>query len=177
MGPGKLLSYLPEQLKQAIKDRVYPSLLPEGDIAPEWQLQAHDRTWHRLGPYWSVMVFLPFCPQQPRVLNMLDSIQQNHEKLRAVDARVVVMMPAEEAPLTELASSRSLDYPLLTDRGASVARLYRAAIQLPLHPMIIPTAYLVNPNKKIRLANRGTPALEAIYRSIQALRETTRGGM
>ena len=37
------------------------------------------------------------------------------------------------------------------------------------------TVYLVNPDKKIRLANRGAPPVEAIIRSIQALKATKAG--
>jgi alkyl hydroperoxide reductase subunit AhpC len=42
---------------------------------------------------------------------------------------------------------------------------------------VIRTVYLVNPDKKIRLANRGAPSVEAIVRSIEALQQATRDGM
>jgi len=42
---------------------------------------------------------------------------------------------------------------------------------------VLRSVYLVNPERKIRLANRGAPSVEAIVRSIQALQQATRDGM
>jgi hypothetical protein len=58
-----------------------------------------------------------------------------------------------------------------------VARQFRACIQLPLRPMYVRTVYLVNPERKIRLANRGAPSVSAIVRSVEALQQAARGGM
>jgi hypothetical protein len=42
---------------------------------------------------------------------------------------------------------------------------------------VIPTLYLVNPERKVRLANRGFPSVEAVVRSIEALQQATRAGV
>jgi hypothetical protein len=42
---------------------------------------------------------------------------------------------------------------------------------------VLRTVYLVNPERKIRLANRGAPAVAAIVRSVEALQQATRGKM
>jgi alkyl hydroperoxide reductase subunit AhpC len=43
--------------------------------------------------------------------------------------------------------------------------------------MYVRTVYLVNPERKIRLANRGAPSVSAIVRSVEALQQAARGGM
>ncbi|HND34963.1 MAG TPA: hypothetical protein PLA94_33400, partial [Myxococcota bacterium] len=70
-----------------------------------------------------------------------------------------------------------IDFPLLTDRGGSVARQFRACLQLPLRPVFLRTVYLVNPERKLRLGNRGTPSVEAILRSVVALQQVAKAGM
>jgi hypothetical protein len=42
---------------------------------------------------------------------------------------------------------------------------------------MIPSLYLVNPERKLRLSNRGMPSIAAVVRSIQALQQATRQGM
>lgn len=177
MGIGHHLSKLPSPLKEFIKERIYPAPLMEGAQAPEWHLQAQDRSWHRQGRFWVVMHFLPACTAQPVVQQALRELQAHQAELKALKARVYAVMPAEEADLQQVVADFNLDYPLLTDRGASVARLFKAALQVPLKPLVIPTVYLVNPQGKIRLANRGAPSIAAVVRSIQALQESTRNGM
>ena len=177
MGFGRFLTRLPDPVKDAIKERVWPRALAEGEMVPEWHLQAHDRTWHRQGPHWSILHFLPSCPDDPRIGTALDDLQARLEGFRSLKAEVWAVMMEEEAALQGIAATHGLTFPLLTDRGGSVSRLFRAAIQLPLHPMVLPTLYVVNPQKKVRLANRGFPSVEAVFRSIQALQQAARGGM
>jgi len=177
MGPHAALSRLPEPVKRILKERIYPRLLAEGEIVPEWHLQAHDREWHRQGVFWSVMQFLPACPGDPRIGAQLRALEQHAARLRELKARVFAILPAEEADLSAIAACHGLGFPLLTDRGASVSRRFAAAIQLPLHPVVIPTLYLVNPERRIRLANRGFPSIEAVVRSIEALQQATRDGL
>jgi hypothetical protein len=42
MGFRDLIGKVPTPLKQALKDKVYPDLIPEGELAPEWHLQDQD---------------------------------------------------------------------------------------------------------------------------------------
>ncbi|MFH1469420.1 MAG: redoxin domain-containing protein [Pseudomonadota bacterium] len=177
MGPHAALSRLPEPLKRVVKERLYPRPLTEGTVVPEWHLQAHDREWHRQGVFWSVMQFLPACPEDPRVGAQLESLERHHARLKELKARVFAVLPAEEAALQGIAARHGLSFPLLTDRGLSVSRRFAAALQIPLHPVVIPTLYLVNPERRVRLANRGYPSVEAVVRSIEALQQATRAGM
>ncbi len=177
MGLRSSLSKLPEPVKLALKDHIYPALLAEGETVPEWHLQAHDREWHRQGVYWSVMQFMPACPGDPQVERQLLDMQKHHARFQELDARVFAILPAEETQLSALAGRLGLDFALLTDRGASVSRQFRACIQLPLRPLMVPAMYLVNPKREVRLSNRGYPSVEAVARSIEALQQATRRGM
>lgn len=177
MPVGRMLRNLPEPVKEAIKARVWPRPLAEGEAVPEWHLQAQDRTWHRQGAHWSVMHFLPSCQDDPRIGTALEDLEQHRQALDGLGVRAFAVMMEEEDSTRAIAQHHGLGLPLLTDRGASVSRLFRAAIQLPLRPIVIPTLYLVNPSRKVRLANRGYPSVEAILRSVQALQQATRAGM
>jgi peroxiredoxin len=171
------LSKLPEPSKRWLKDALLPQPLPEGEIVPEWHLQAHDRSWHRQGVYWSLMQFMPASPEDPRVEAQLLELQRHHARLEELKAKVFAVIPAEEDVLQRLAERLGLSFPLLTDRGASVSRRFHAAVQLPLYSVMVPTLYLVNPQRKIRASNRGYPSVEAMVRSIEALTQATRAGM
>ncbi len=177
MGLRSALSSLPESIKRPLKDALLPTPLPEGDAVPEWHLQAHDRSWHRQGVFWSVMQFMPADIEDPRVEAQLLELQRHHARLEELKARCYVVMPAEEDILQELQQRYQLSYWLLTDRGASVSRRFQAAVQLPLRSVMVPTLYLVNPQRKIRASNRGFPSIEAMVRSIEALEQATRAGM
>jgi peroxiredoxin len=170
------LSRLPEPLRRSIQTRAYPDLLAEGETAPEWHLQSWDGSWHRQGKHWSVLVFYPddagsVCTAQ------LSAFQAALPAFEALDVKVLGINPAEAASHRALAERAGITFPLLTDRGASVARRFRAAIQLPFAPMLLRAVYLVNPARTIRLANRGTPSVDALVRSVQALRAASRTGM
>ena len=173
------LSRLPTPLRRSIQERAYPALLAEGETAPEWHLQSWDGTWHRQGKHWTVMVFYPDDAGAPGAVSraQLAAFQSALPEFDALGVRVVGVNPAEAEPQRALAESAGITFPLLTDRGASVARRFRAAIQLPFSPMLLRAVYLVNPARTIRLANRGTPSVDAIVRTVQALQAASRTGM
>jgi len=167
---------VPTPVKQAVKDRLYPALLPEGETAPEWQLQGWDGKWHRLQKGWSILVFYP-ADDTPGCTRQLQEFQEHYAQLRDLGCEVYGVNPAEAQSHQAFAEAQGFDFPLLTDRGGSVARSYKASIPIGFKPRIIRTVYLVNPERKIRLANRGAPSVQAIIRSIQALQQATKGGM
>jgi peroxiredoxin len=177
MGLRAALSKLPEPAKRPLKEALLPKPLPEGETVPEWHLQAHDRSWHRQGVFWSLMQFMPYDLEEPRVEAQLLELERHHDRLVELGARVFAVMPAEEPELQALQQRLGLSFWLLTDRGASVSRRFHAAVQLPLYSLMVPTLYLVNPKKTIRASNRGYPSIEAMVRSIEALKQATRAGM
>ncbi|MES2639758.1 MAG: peroxiredoxin family protein [Myxococcota bacterium] len=170
------LSRLPAPLKRGIQERVYPTLLPEGETAPEWHLQSWDNSWHRHGKHWSVMVFYPQDGgEEDRV--QLTSFQEHAADFTRLGVKIYAFNPAEGPSHEAFAKELGLTFPLLTDRGGSVARQFKSCLQIPTAPMYLRTVYLVNPERKIRLGNRGTPSVAAIVRSVQALQQVTRAGM
>jgi len=173
---GGLVRRLPDPVKQVIKAQVYPELLAEGETAPEFQLQHHDDSWHRLKKQWSILVFYP-GDDTPGCTKQLQEFQAHHAQLKALGCEVYAINPAEAPSHRAFAEKYGFDFPVLTDRGGSVARRYKATVSLPLRTWILRTVYLINPERKIRLANRGTPSVEAIIRSIQALQQATKSGM
>lgn len=167
---------LPHPVQEAVRERVYPRLLAEGETAPEWHLQSWDNTWHRQGKHWSVMVFYPEDGgAQDR--EQLLAFQQRLEIFERLKVKVFGINVAESTSHQAFAEEAGIRFPLLTDRGGSVARQFRACVQLPLAPVFIRTVYLVNPERKLRLGNRGTPSVDAIIRSVEALQQASKTGM
>jgi alkyl hydroperoxide reductase subunit AhpC len=160
MSIRQTLSRLPAPLKRGIQDRVYPTLLPEGETAPEWHLQSWDDSWHRHGKHWSVLVFY----QEDGGVEdraQLAEFQAHLADFTGLGVKIFALNPAEGP----------------SHAGGSVARQFRACLQIPTAPMYLRTVYLLNPERKIRLGNRGTPSVAAIVRSIQALQQASRSGM
>jgi peroxiredoxin len=176
MSLRQTLSKLPDPVKTTIQERAYPKLLAEGETAPEWHLQASDDSWHRQGKSWSVMFFFVDGEQDPDRSELL-SFQKNLPEFTRLGAKVFAITNKETWTNADLVKDLGLGFPVLTDRGGPVARLFKACLQLPLRPMYLRAVYLVNPERKIRLANRGTPSVEAIVRSVEALQKATKAGM
>lgn len=170
------LARLPSPVKRAVQDRLYPALLPEGETAPEWHLQSWDDSWHRHGKHWSVLVFYP---EDGGAVDreQLRAFQEHLPEFQRLGVKVFGFNDAEGPSHKAFADEAGLTFPLLTDRGGSVARQFRACLQIPMAPMYLRTVYLVNPERKIRLGNRGTPSVAAIVRSVEALQQASRTGM
>jgi peroxiredoxin len=170
------LRKLPEPVRRGVQDRLYPRLLAEGETAPEWHLQSWDDSWHRQGKHWSVLIFyVDDAGAEDRA--QLQAFQAHKADFDRLGVKVFGVNGAEGPSHRALAEAAGITFPLLTDRGGPVARQFRACLQLPLSPMLVRAVYLVNPERKIRLANRGAPSVEAIVRSVEALQRATRGGM
>jgi peroxiredoxin Q/BCP len=172
-----LINKVPIPLKQAVKDAVYPDMIPEGELAPEWHLQDQHGKWHRMkGDGWALLVFYP-GDDTPGCTLQLQEFQGHLEKLNALGVSVYGVNPAEEGSHDAFAQKCNIGFPLLVDRGGSVCRQFRASLPMPYGIKVIRSVYLVNPERKIRLANRGAPSVEAIIRTIQALQQVTKAGM
>lgn len=167
---------LPSPVQDALRDRVYPNLLPEGDTAPEWHLQSWDDSWHRHGKHWSVLFFFADAAD-PSDRAELSALQAEAAAFSRLGTKVFAVNAGEGPAQKALADELGITFPLLTDRGGSVARLFRACVQLPMKPVYISTLYLINPERKVRLSNRGRPSIEAVVRSIEALQRATKTGM
>jgi peroxiredoxin len=85
--------------------------------------------------------------------------------------------PAEADSHKSFADKCGYEFPLLVDRGGSVSRQFQCSLPMPYGAKVIRSVYLINPERKIRLANRGAPSVEAIIRSVEALQQATKAGM
>ena len=170
------LGRLPAPVKRSLQETLYPKLLPEGETAPEWHLQSWDNSWHRHGKHWSLLVFYPLDGGAEDKAQLL-SVQAELTSLTRLGVKVFGFNQAEGPSHEAFAKELGLTFPLLTDRGGSVARQFRACLQVPTSPMYLRTVYLVNPERKIRLGNRGNPSIAAIVRSVEALQQASRTGM
>ncbi len=167
---------LPLALQESLRERFFPKLLPEGETAPEWHLQSWDNSWHRQGKHWSVMVFYvqDGGTQDREQLLAFQKLLPEFDRLKV---KIFGFNIAEAESHEAFATEAGITFPLLTDRGGSVARQFRACLQLPLRPVFLRTVYLVNPERKLRLGNRGNPSVEAILRSVAALQQVSKTGM
>jgi peroxiredoxin Q/BCP len=167
---------LPLSVQESLRERFFPKMLPEGETAPEWHLQSWDNSWHRQGKHWSVMVFYvqDGGTQDREQLLAFQKLLPEFERLKV---KVFGFNSAEAESHAAFAEEAGITFPLLTDRGGSVARQFRACLQLPLRPVFLRTVYLVNPERKLRLGNRGNPSVEAILRSVAALQQVSKTGM
>ena len=107
----------------------------------------------------------------------LGDIEAHVARFQELGCHAVSISRASPDALARLAEELTLSFPLLTDSDCTVATQFHAAIQIPSGPLTIPSMYLVNPERKIRLSNRGMPSVAAVLRSIQALQQATRQGM
>ena len=177
MGLRDLIQKVPTPVIQAVKDRVYPDMLPEGELAPEWHLQDQHGEWHRMkGKQWAIMVFYP-SDDTPGCTLQLQEFQKHKDQLDALSVSVFGVNPAEAVSHATFADKCGIGFPLLVDRGGSVSRQFRCSLPVPYGVRVIRSVYLINPERKIRLANRGAPSVEAIIRSIEALQQVTKAGM
>lgn len=170
------LKKLPDPIKRSLQENLYPKMLPEGETAPEWHLQAADGNWHRQGKHWSVMVFYPEDGGEEDIAQ-LQEFQKYIKDFERLGVKVFGINQAEAESHVAFAQAQGLTFPLLVDRGGSVARQFRSCIQIPTAPMYIRSVYVVNPERKIRLGNRGNPSVEAIVRSVEALQTASKTGM
>jgi peroxiredoxin len=173
----RLTRRVPGPLKRRMRDALHPPMLREGENAPEWNLFGTDGAWHAPGDHWSLLIFYPGDCTQGCTLQLRET-EEHAAKLASLGCKIFGFNPADLVSHRKFVDEQGLSFPLLVDEGGAVARQYGALFELALRPPdVIRTVYLVNPARKIRLANRGSPSVAAIVRSIQALQQATRAGM
>jgi len=147
--------------------------------APAFELPATGDQILSLAGFKGRNLVLYFYPKDdtPGCTAQLQDMQDHYAQFQELGAEVYGINPAEAPSHEAFAKKYGFEFPILTDRGGVVARQFRAAVQMPFKTLILRTVYLVNPERKIRMANRGAPPAEAIVRSIQALQQATRSGM
>ena len=164
----KVINKVPRPVKQAVKDAVYPSLLKEGQAAPDWKLQGWDGSWHPAEPGWSVLIFYP-GDDTPGCTAQLQDFEDHYDHLRALGVEVYGINPADGQSHRDFAEKLGFRFPLLSDRGAGVARAFQCALGLPFGAKVIRSVYVVDAAGRIRQASRGAPSADGIVRRLEEL--------
>ncbi len=129
------------------------------------------------------LFFLPAIDGAVRTLegwNLLVFHGRDERYLAVVEARTEALAGLGCTPFAvgRAAALSPVSFPRLSDPDGAVARSYGAWADVPvLGGRVVPSVVLVNPARKVRLANRGTPSVDAIVRTIQALQQATRAKM
>ena len=158
-------------IKQTVKRHLYPDVLHEGEVAPDWVLTGHDGCTYASQGAWSILIFYP-SDHTPACTAQLAAFNEFLPNFLEHDCHLYGVNPGDQESHAAFAAQLGLRYPLLVDHGGRVAKQYQSYLELPLiDNRIVRTVYLTNPSRTIRLANRGTPRPEIILRSIAALKQ------
>ena len=173
----RLVNKVRAPLQNRMRARYEPELIREGDAAPEWLLRGHDGRWYQSTDTWALLVIYPGDSTKGCSLQLAE-VESHANTLRDLGVRPFGVNPADIESHARFASELSLSFPLLSDPGGNVAESYGAFMRAPMmRPEVVRTVVLVNPHRKVRLANRGSPSIAAIIRSVEALQQVTRAGM
>jgi len=173
----KLAHRIPHPIRQSLKRRLQPQILLEGNPAPAWELVGHDGKTYQHDKGWMLVVFYP-ADNTPGCTQQLTDLESHRQALDELGCVIYGCNPASLESHAQFAKEHDLKFPLLSDPDGLIAQAYKASYSIPmLGDRIIRTVYLVNPKGMIRLANRGTPSIPAIIRSIQALQQATKLGV
>ena len=164
-------------LKQSVKRRLYPDILAEGETAPQFHLHASDGSWYELDDQlWTVLVFYP-ADDTPGCTSQLSEFQTHLAEFSELGCRVIGVNPEPRPQHRAFADKAGLTFPLLEDHSMEMIRQYACSYKVLGMERVVRTVYLINPQRKIRFANRGAPPVEAVLRSIRALQQAAPGGM
>jgi peroxiredoxin Q/BCP len=161
-----------QRFRNRLRRELYPEILHEGEVAPDWSLPGHDGQQYASDNSWTLLVFYP-RDDTPTCTSQLRSFNDLYDEFAAQDCRIFGVNHGISSH-RDFAETLGLRFPLLSDPEYRVARQYRAWLRLPIvGDRVIRTVYLVNPAKTVRLANRGNPSPTIVLRSIIALKQSS----
>jgi len=161
-----------QRFRNRLRRELYPEILHEGEVAPDWSLQGHDGEQYASTPSWTVLVFYP-RDNTPTCTSQLSAFNDLYDEFASQDCRIFGVNHGTDSHAA-FAASLGLRFPLLSDTEYRVARQYQSWMRLPIvGDRVIRTVYLINPMKTIRLANRGNPSPAIVLRSVIALKQST----
>ena len=167
MGLRDLVNKVPTPLIQAVKDKVYPDMLTEGQLAPEWNLQGHDGTWYSMQPdRWTILVFYP-SDDTPGCTLQLQDFQRHAERFDELGVSIFGVNHADANSHAAFAMKCDIGFPLLVDHGGSICQQFRCSLPLPYGVRVIRSVYLINPEGTVCSASRGAPPAEDFIRNIE----------
>ena len=129
--------------------------LPVGSMAPDFSLDDQDGNLVSLSSFRDrshvVLVFYPgddtgVCTRQ------LCEFRDDWNRVRSRDCAVLGINPQSADSHRKFISKHSYPFPLLVDKGKTVARLYNAS-----GPIVRRTVYLIGKEGSVKFAQRGKP--------------------
>ncbi len=141
----------------ALRCRFSAPILREGEIAPETVGVAADGRALPIDGRWSVMF-------------IFGRLNPTHEAYLHALAAEAFPDDCDVFGVCASAPRRSSPIPIVVDVDGTIAHQFGATSPLGVPP----TVFVINPKRRVRLANRGHPSPPAILRSIQALKLATR---
>ena len=145
----ELRGALPTPVKEALKRRIYPPLLAEGETVPEWHLQSWDGSWHRHNNRkWTVMVFYPM-DDTPGCTKEACAFRDNifaFEKLNAIVLGVSLDNVESHA---EFAEKYSLPFSILADSEKQAASAYGVVMKIGPMELASRQSFLIDPEGNI----------------------------
>ena len=146
------------------------SLLQPGQNAPDFNAVDENgkpislKSLIEKGP--AILVFYP-ADNTPVCTQQLCAFRDSYAELAPLGVTVAGVNPAGEAKHKQFASKHSFPFPLIADKGGSIARAYGCRALLGL---IKRTVYAIGADGKIVYARRGNPAPTEIARALEEAR-------
>lgn len=159
ISPHAVLRRVPAPLKDAVKARLHPPLLPEGALSPSWQAVDHRGQSHAAGGAWQALIFYP-GDDTPGCTAQLQDVQAHLEELTAAGVQVFGVNPADAASHARFADRYGFAFPLLVDDGHTLSRPFGARMRGL--GRTIRTVYLLAPDGRVALSQRGSPPATAL---------------
>ncbi len=136
--------------------------------APDFTLQSSTGERISLSELAGDYVVLVFYPKNdtPVCNRQLTDFSDALADLNALGCRVFGINPASAQKHQDFCARKALHFPLLSDPGGEVAKLYKAYMGwLPINKR---TVVVIDPSQKICFYERGTPRPEKIANLIQS---------
>ena len=159
ISPHAVLRRVPAPLKSAVKARLHPPLLPVGALSPAWRARDHQGQLHAAGGAWQALAFYP-GDDTPGCTAQLQDLQAHLGDLEAAGVQVFGVNPADASSHLRFAKSYGFTFPLLVDEGHALSRPFGARMRGL--GRTIRTVYLLDPDGRVVLSQRGAPPATAL---------------
>lgn len=153
-------------------------MLPEGTPAPDFVLSATTGGPFVLSRYRGRPVVLFFYPhnQTPGCRGEVCGFRDQYEDFLALEAMVVGINAGDEADHHHFSEKFNLPFPLLSDVGGRVRRLYVVPRLYGFLPLQARVTYVIDPEGIIRYVfNSNRNPVEHVARALEALRRVDEG--
>lgn len=156
---------IPAPVKQAIKAKLYPPLLPEGALSPAWTLADEHGRSHRAGGTWQVLCFYP-GDDTPGCTRQLQDLSDHLDDFQALEAEVFGVNPADGASHLRFSQRYGFRFPLLVDGDGQLSN--PLGTRMRVLGRTIRSVYVIDPTGRVALAQRGAPPATELLARIRS---------